>query len=200
MSFLFSFRKGCGISPGWGTQCLPRHCLQVLAVIVALATLLESMGSSGTTLLADAPGPTCLFEDLELPVRQAACDGFLQMRGVSCQLPASHGKSVGAFGGLDRIRGTQEDILTSPFALARATGDAGIGAASHHPVSAGAEGRTGAARLPTATLHCRLALALVASFFVLTIPLAPKTDPSLHHNSTNLARSEVVGAGRPQSL
>ena len=95
------------------------------------------------------------------------------MRGVSCQLPASHGKSVGAFGGLDRIRGRQEDILTSPFALARATGDAGIGAASHHPVSAGAEGRTGAARLPTATLHCRLALALVASFFVLTIPLAP---------------------------
>ena len=106
-------------------------------------------------------------------MRQAACDGFLQMRGVSCQLPASHGKSVGAFGGLDRIRGRQEDILTSPFALARATGDAGIGAASHHPVSAGAEGRTGAARLPTATLHCRLALALVASFFVLTIPLAP---------------------------
>ena len=114
-----------------------------------------------------------LFEDLELPVRQAACDGFLQMRGVSCQLPASHGKSVGAFGGLDRIRGRQEDIFTSPFALARATGDAGIGAASHHPVSAGAEGRTGAARLPTATFHYRLALVLVASFFVLTIPLAP---------------------------
>ena len=119
-------------------------------------------------------------------MRQAACDGFLQMRGVSCQLPASHGKSVGAFGGLDRIRGRQEDILTSPFALARATGDAGIGAASHHPVSAGAEGRTGAARLPTATLHCRLALALVASFFVLTIPLAP-----------NAGAEESVVAFRP---
>ena len=36
-----------------------------------------------------------------------------------------------------------------------------------------AEGRTGTARQPTAALHCRLALALVASFFVLTIPLAP---------------------------
>ena len=85
MSFLFSLRKGCGISLGWGTQCLPRHCLQVLAVIVALATLLESMGSSG--------------------------------------------------------RGCRERRFS---------------------------------QMPQ--------------------------DPSLHHNSTNLARSEVVGAGRPQSL
>ena len=80
---------------------------------------------------------------------------------------------MGVFGGLDRIRGRQEDILTSLFALAHATGDAGINDASHHPVSAGTEGRTGTGRLPTAALHCRLALALVASFFALTIPLAP---------------------------
>ena len=106
-------------------------------------------------------------------MRQAACDGFLQMRGVRCQLPASHGKSVGVFGGLDRIRGRPEDIITSLFALARATGDVGIGDASHHPVSTGAEGRTGPARQPTAAFHCRLALALVAGFFVLAIPLAP---------------------------
>ena len=55
--------------------------------------------------------------------------------------------------------------------------DAGIGDASHHPVSAGAEGGTGTARQPTAALRCRLALTLVASFFVLTIPLVPTLAP-----------------------
>ena len=45
--FWLSFFRGSGTSLGWGTQCLPWHCLQVLAVISALATRRVSIGSKG---------------------------------------------------------------------------------------------------------------------------------------------------------
>ncbi|CAE7807025.1 WBC30, partial [Symbiodinium sp. KB8] len=119
--------------------------------------------------------PIYLFEGLEPPVRQAICDGFLQKKGVSCQLPASHGKSVGVFGTVTGLTTFLADMKKSYIFLHSDVQLVMLALAIRVITLFQLELRAGQAMQGNRRQRfiCRLALALVASFFILTIPLAP---------------------------
>eukprot|EP00439_Symbiodinium_sp_Y106_P040542 s2469_g4.t6 len=119
--------------------------------------------------------PIYLFEGLEPPVRQAVCDGFLQKKGVSCQLPASHGKSVGVFGTVTGLTTFLADMKKSYIFLHSDVQLVMLALAIRVITLFQLELRAGKAIQGSRRQRfiCRLALALVASFFILTIPLAP---------------------------
>jgi len=121
--------------------------------------------------------PIYLFQGLEPPIRQAVCDGFLQKKGVSCIQPSSHGKAVGVFGSLGLT--TFLSDLKHSYVFLKSDEQLVMYAFALRVITLfQIELRAGRGIQGTRLQHfyCRIALTMVASFFILTIPLAPNED------------------------
>ncbi|CAJ1337509.1 unnamed protein product [Effrenium voratum] len=121
--------------------------------------------------------PILLNEGCTEPVRRAVCDGFLQKKGVSCDPPPSHGKSIGVFGALTGQTAFLADMKQSYIFLSSDLQLVMLALALRAITLFQMQLREGRGLQGgrRERFLCRLALALFATFLILTIPMTPNS-------------------------